>query len=64
MRKCSFFKGWVVKRKEESRNYGASSEKGFELYPGFPASLEPRKVKTQFARLTIQIHLSLLSEVN
>lgn len=39
-------------------------EKGFELYPAFPASLEPRKVKNQYARLTIQIPLSLLSEVN
>lgn len=43
---------------------GEVGRKCLKLYPGFPDSLEPRKAKNQFVRLTIQIPLSLLSEVN
>lgn len=39
-------------------------KKCLKLYPGLPASLEPRKAKTQYAKRTIQISLSFLSEMH
>lgn len=47
------------KKERVKQKWGRGSlEKGFELHPAFLASLEPRKVKNQYARLAIQIPLS------
>lgn len=38
--------------------------KCLKLYPGFPASLESRKAKNQYARLTVQMSFLLILEMH
>lgn len=63
-RRRSIFKTRVTKKKEWCSSDGASLEKGFEIVPRISRHSGAKKSQNQYARLTVQISLPLLSEMN